>query len=79
MTAGMRTRPLRQLAWDRLWARTSVRPGGWLALGAGEDGEAARVAEAGRAVGQWPTGESLIIQFVERLGAAVEREADPEA
>ena len=34
--------------------------------------------EARRAVGQWPTGESLVARLVEGLDAAAEREADPE-
>lgn len=35
-------------------------------------------AEARRAVGQWPTGESLVSQLVEGLTAAAEKEVDPE-
>jgi len=34
--------------------------------------------EARRAVGQWPTGESLVAQLVEGLDAAAGREADPD-
>jgi hypothetical protein len=34
--------------------------------------------EARRAVGQWPTGESLVAELVKGLDAAAEREADPE-
>jgi hypothetical protein len=34
--------------------------------------------EARRAVGQWPTAESLIEQLATRIGEAAEREADPE-
>ena len=34
--------------------------------------------EARRPVGQWPTGESLVIQLVDGLKAAAERETDPE-
>jgi hypothetical protein len=35
-------------------------------------------ADARRAVGQWPTGESLVSQLAEGLAAAAEKEADPE-
>ena len=35
-------------------------------------------ADARRAVGQWPTGESLVSQLVEGLAAAAEQEPDPE-
>jgi hypothetical protein len=35
-------------------------------------------AGARRAVGQWPTGESLVSQLAEGLAAAAEKEADPE-
>ena len=35
-------------------------------------------AEARRAAGQWPTGESLIEQLVAGLNGAAEQEADPE-
>jgi hypothetical protein len=34
--------------------------------------------EARRAVGQWPTGESLVARLVDGLQAAADREADPE-
>lgn len=34
--------------------------------------------DARRAVGQWPTGESLVNQLVEGLTAAAEAESDPE-
>jgi hypothetical protein len=34
--------------------------------------------EARRAVGQWPTGESLVSQLVAGLDAAAERETNPE-
>ena len=39
---------------------------------------AAVTADARRAVGQWPTGESLVSQLVDGLAAAAEQEADPE-
>src|SRR6266516_1183993 len=35
-------------------------------------------ADARRAVGQWPTGESLVRQLAQGLAAAAEKEADPE-
>jgi hypothetical protein len=35
-------------------------------------------ADARRAVGQWPTGESLVRQLAEGLAAAAEKETDPE-
>ena len=38
----------------------------------------AATAHARRAVGQWPTGESLVSQLAEGLAAAAEKEADPE-
>jgi hypothetical protein len=38
----------------------------------------AATADARRAVGQWPTGESLVSQLAEGLAAAAEKEADPE-
>jgi hypothetical protein len=34
-------------------------------------------SEARRAVGQWPSGDSLVARLVEGLEAAAEREADP--
>jgi hypothetical protein len=38
----------------------------------------AATADARRAVGQWPTGESLVSQLAKGLAAAAETEADPE-
>jgi hypothetical protein len=35
-------------------------------------------ADARRAIGQWPSGESLIQQLTDGLAAAAEREVDPE-
>jgi hypothetical protein len=35
-------------------------------------------ADARRAVGQWPTGVSLVRQLAEGLAAAAEKETDPE-
>jgi hypothetical protein len=35
-------------------------------------------AEARRAVGQWPTAESLIVRLADGFSAAAEREPDPE-
>ena len=39
---------------------------------------AALTADARRAVGQWPTGESLVSQLVDGLAVAAEQEPDPE-
>lgn len=41
-------------------------------------GVPAVTADARRAVGQWPTGESLIEQLAAGIAQAAERESDPE-
>jgi hypothetical protein len=45
-------------------------PGSWFAKGV--------TPEARRAVGQWPTADSLITRLVDGFNAAAEREPDPE-
>lgn len=50
--------------------RTSGDPSGWFVTGV--------TSAARRAVGQWPTGESLIERLAGGIAEAAEREADPE-
>jgi hypothetical protein len=50
-----------------------------ISMGGPESGNVRAVrAEARRAVGQWPTAESLITRLVEAFSAAAEQEPDPE-